>query len=57
MVPEELTKENMFAALDGVKIVYFDVRLPETALVVAEEVIVSLVLVSQIHSFLVNILV
>jgi hypothetical protein len=57
MVPEELTKENLFAALDGVKIVYFDVRLPETALVVAEEVIVSLVLVSQIHSFLVNILV
>jgi hypothetical protein len=48
MVPEELTKENMFAALDGVKIVYFDVRLPETALVVAEEVIVSLVLVAML---------
>ncbi|KAK3123212.1 hypothetical protein QOZ80_8AG0626310 [Eleusine coracana subsp. coracana] len=37
MVPEELTKENLFAALDSADIVYFDARLPETALVVAEE--------------------
>ena len=57
LVPEELTKENLFAALDGAEIVYFDVRLPQTALVVAEEVIVSLILVSQICTFLVNFLV
>ncbi|KAF0900839.1 hypothetical protein E2562_035475 [Oryza meyeriana var. granulata] len=37
MVPEELTQANLFAALDDVDIVYFDVRLHETALVVAEE--------------------
>jgi hypothetical protein len=37
MVPEELTQENLFAALDGADIVYFDVRLHETALLVAEE--------------------
>ncbi|KAL5231015.1 hypothetical protein ABZP36_029791 [Zizania latifolia] len=37
MVPEELTEANLFAALDGADIVYFDVRLHETALVVAEE--------------------
>jgi hypothetical protein len=41
MVPEELTQENLFAALDGADIVYFDVRLHETALLVAEEVIFS----------------
>lgn len=38
MVPEELTKANLFAALDSADIVYFDVRLHETALLVAEEV-------------------
>ncbi|KAG8087588.1 hypothetical protein GUJ93_ZPchr0010g8248 [Zizania palustris] len=37
MVPEELTEANLFAALDGADIVYFDVRLHETALIVAEE--------------------
>lgn len=37
MKPEELTKENLFAALHGVDMVYFDVRLHETALLVAEE--------------------
>uniref|UniRef100_A0ACD5ZW69 Uncharacterized protein n=1 Tax=Avena sativa TaxID=4498 RepID=A0ACD5ZW69_AVESA len=37
MTPEELTKENLFAALHGVDMVYFDVRLHETALLVAEE--------------------
>ncbi|GJN35204.1 hypothetical protein PR202_gb23953 [Eleusine coracana subsp. coracana] len=37
MVPKELTKENLFAALDSADVVYFDARLPETALVVAEE--------------------
>jgi len=38
-LPEELTKENLSAALDGADMVYFDVRLHETALIVAEEVI------------------
>ncbi|TKW11848.1 hypothetical protein SEVIR_6G259300v4 [Setaria viridis] len=37
MSPEELTKENLSAALDGADIVYFDVRLHDTALVVAQE--------------------
>ncbi|WVZ92274.1 hypothetical protein U9M48_038352 [Paspalum notatum var. saurae] len=37
MVPEELTKENLSSALDGADIVYFDVRLHDTALIVAEE--------------------
>ncbi|CAM0148550.1 unnamed protein product [Urochloa decumbens] len=39
MSPEELTKESLSAALDGADIVYFDVRLHDTALVVAQEVI------------------
>ncbi|CAO1940566.1 unnamed protein product [Urochloa humidicola] len=37
LVPEELTKANLSAALDGAHIVYFDVRLHDTALLVAEE--------------------
>ncbi|CAO2162827.1 unnamed protein product [Urochloa humidicola] len=37
MLPEELTKANLSAALDGADIVYFDVRLHDTALLVAEE--------------------
>ncbi|OEL35048.1 hypothetical protein BAE44_0003932 [Dichanthelium oligosanthes] len=37
MSPEELTKEILSAALDGADIVYFDVRLHDTALVVAQE--------------------
>jgi hypothetical protein len=46
MVPEELTKENLSSALDGANIVYFDVRLPDTALLVAEEVISSGLIIS-----------
>jgi len=41
LVPEELTKANLSSALDGADIVYFDVRLHDTALLVAEEVISS----------------
>ncbi|CAL5000460.1 unnamed protein product [Urochloa decumbens] len=37
MSPEELTKESLSAALAGADIVYFDVRLHDTALVVAQE--------------------
>ena len=43
MVPEELSQSKLFSALDGVNMVYFDVRLHETALVVAREVIFILV--------------
>lgn len=39
LVPEELSKSQLFSAIDGANLVYFDVRLYETALVVAEEVI------------------
>ncbi|RLN04278.1 hypothetical protein C2845_PM13G21930 [Panicum miliaceum] len=37
LVSEELTKANLSSALDGADIVYFDVRLHDTALLVAEE--------------------
>jgi hypothetical protein len=40
MSPEVLAKENLSAALDGAHIVYFDVRLHDTAFVVAQEVII-----------------
>lgn len=56
MLPEELTKENLSAALDGADIVYFDVRLHETALVVAEEVILSVVLMSLLNFLLFSVL-
>jgi hypothetical protein len=49
MVPEELTKENLSSALDGANIVYFDVRLPDTALLVAEEVISSGLIISVVR--------
>ncbi|XP_042384150.1 ribokinase-like isoform X2 [Zingiber officinale] len=37
LVPEELTHANLSSALDGANLVYFDGRLWETALVVAQE--------------------
>ncbi|XP_022967275.1 ribokinase-like isoform X1 [Cucurbita maxima] len=37
MVPDDLSRSSLLSALDGAKIVYFDVRLHETALLVAEE--------------------
>ncbi|KAK9756811.1 hypothetical protein RND81_01G122400 [Saponaria officinalis] len=37
MVPEELSSSKLDSALNGTKLVYFDVRLHETALVIAEE--------------------
>ncbi|KAJ0966551.1 hypothetical protein J5N97_023468 [Dioscorea zingiberensis] len=37
MVPNELSQSSLFSSLDGAKLVYFDVRLHETAVVVAEE--------------------
>ncbi|KAI3749582.1 hypothetical protein L2E82_20196 [Cichorium intybus] len=37
MIPEDLSNSTLLAAMAGVKLVYFDVRLPETALVVAHE--------------------
>lgn len=37
MIPNELTESNLLAALDGAKLVYFDGRLHDTALVVAQE--------------------
>lgn len=38
MVPEELSQSSLFSALENANLVYFDGRLPDTALVVAEEV-------------------
>ncbi|KAK6143975.1 hypothetical protein DH2020_020795 [Rehmannia glutinosa] len=37
MIPNELTESNLLAALDGASLVYFDGRLHDTALVVAQE--------------------
>ncbi|KAK2996696.1 hypothetical protein RJ639_026533, partial [Escallonia herrerae] len=37
MIPDDLSKSSLLSALDGVRLVYFDVRLHETALVVAQE--------------------
>nr|KAJ0187399.1 hypothetical protein LSAT_V11C900459750 [Lactuca sativa] len=42
MIPDELSGSSLLSALAGVKLVYFDVRLPETALVVAHETLASL---------------
>ncbi|KAL4558612.1 hypothetical protein LXL04_036813 [Taraxacum kok-saghyz] len=39
MIPDDLSNTSLLSALDGVNLVYFDVRLPETALVVAHEAI------------------
>ncbi|KAL2900357.1 Ketohexokinase [Bienertia sinuspersici] len=37
MVPEDLSQSKLESALDGAKVAYFDVRLHETALVIAKE--------------------
>ncbi|KAB2620943.1 ribokinase [Pyrus ussuriensis x Pyrus communis] len=37
MKPDDLSQSSLSSALDGARIVYFDVRWPETALVVAQE--------------------
>ncbi|XP_060180630.1 uncharacterized protein LOC132610347 [Lycium barbarum] len=37
MIPSDLSLSNLLSALDGAKLVYFDVRLHETAAIVAEE--------------------
>ncbi|KAM7521769.1 hypothetical protein LguiA_011671 [Lonicera macranthoides] len=37
MIPEDLSKSSLLSALDGARLVYFDGRLHETALVVAQE--------------------
>jgi len=39
MQPVDLSESSLLTALNGAKIVYFDGRLHETALVVAHEVI------------------
>lgn len=39
MIPDELSQSSLSSALDGARIVYSDVRLHETALVIAQEVI------------------
>jgi hypothetical protein len=46
MLPEELTKANLSSVVDGANIVYFDVWLPDTALLVAEDVISSCLIIS-----------
>lgn len=40
MIPEDFPQSTMSAALDRARIAYFDARLPETAILIAQEVIV-----------------
>lgn len=37
MIPDDLSESNLSAALDGVRLLYSDVRLHETAIVIAQE--------------------
>ncbi|RDX61615.1 Ribokinase, partial [Mucuna pruriens] len=37
MVPEDLSRANLLSALDGARVVYFDARMPDSALVIAQE--------------------
>lgn len=47
--PNELSQSSLCSALDGARLVYFDVRLHETAIVVAEEVIITSVLAYDVR--------
>ncbi|KAL2323382.1 hypothetical protein Fmac_027761 [Flemingia macrophylla] len=37
MVPDDLPQANLLSALDGARVVYFDARMPDSALVIAQE--------------------
>ncbi|XP_058207540.1 uncharacterized protein LOC131320729 isoform X2 [Rhododendron vialii] len=37
MIPDDISKSSLFSALDGVRLAYFDARLPATALVFGHE--------------------
>lgn len=39
MIPDDLSRASLLSAIDGARIVYLDGRLPETALIIAQEVI------------------
>ena len=41
MIPDDLTESKLLAAVDGARLVYFDGRLHDTALVIAQEVIAA----------------
>lgn len=41
MVPEDLPQANLLSALDGARVAYFDARMTDTALVIAQEVITT----------------
>jgi len=41
MVPDDLHQANLLSALDGARVVYFDARMSDSALVIAQEVITS----------------
>lgn len=44
MIPDDLSESTIFSALDGARILYLDGRLPDTAIIVAQEVIVILLI-------------
>lgn len=51
MQPEDLSSSALVSLLDGARIVYFDGRWHETALVVAKEVIYRLLVILVFKSF------
>ncbi|KAG5150640.1 hypothetical protein JHK84_027112 [Glycine max] len=42
MVPQDLPRANLLSALDGARMVYFDARMPDSALVIAQEPVTKL---------------
>ncbi|KAG4970426.1 hypothetical protein JHK85_036847 [Glycine max] len=42
MVPQDLSRANLLSALDGARVVYFDARMPDNALVIAQEPVTKL---------------
>jgi len=42
MMPDDLSQSTLLSAFDGARLVYFDGMFPETALFVAQEVIMIL---------------
>ena len=38
MIPEDLSQTSLLSALDGARVVYFDARMRNSALVIAHEV-------------------
>ena len=53
MVPDDISQWNLLSALDGARLAYFDGRLTETALILAQEVIVIILTICHFRYLLV----